>query len=84
MTMVAAKASVITSDTPTPSTPPLTGSPDHQRDSEQRDTHRNERAACDRLAQRDPREQSGKYGSGRLHEEDVRNGRVIERNDERA
>ena len=57
---------------------------DHQADAEQRDRHRDRRPTRDRLAERDPGEQrrgDRRYG---LQEEDVRDRRVIQRDDEEA
>ena len=57
---------------------------DHQPHSEQRDRHRDAGPRRDRLAERDPGEQRRGDRRHGLHEEDVRDGRVIQRDDERA
>ena len=62
---------------------PLPGAPDHHADAGERDHHRRPRARRDRLAQADPCEQRREHRRGRLQEEDARDGRVVERDDER-
>ena len=57
---------------------------DHEPDAEQRDHHGEPRPGGDRLAQRDPGEERRRDRRDRLQEEDVRDGRVVEGDDERA
>ena len=55
---------------------------EHHRHARQRERHRQDRAARDRLAERHPRQHGGEHGSDGQDEQDACDARVIERGDE--
>ena len=62
----------------------LAGGPEHERDADERQGHREGRAAGDRLAERHPGEQCGDHRREGQDEQDARHARVVERGDEAA
>src|SRR6266480_1416023 len=84
MTIPAAKASVMTTETPIPSTPPLPGPPTMSA-TPRTATAMATQVRCVTLSPRAVQgKQGGRDGRDRLHEEDVRDLRMVQSDDEGA